>query len=64
MPLKESVAYSKIVQTPSGKYTIGLFNKQHKLIEYRVCDCKTKNSKCKCPRDKVERAKLKKKLHI
>ena len=37
MPLSRKVAYSKLVSTPSGKQTLGLFDKDNKFIEYRVC---------------------------
>lgn len=37
MPLLRTVRYSKLVPTPSGIQTLGLFDKNHHFIEYRVC---------------------------
>lgn len=67
MPLKEKVAYSKVVKLPNGLTTLALFNKSHQFIEYRACILNKKTGKYVCPRQSSnpkERAIIRKKLGI
>lgn len=66
MPLKEKVAYSAPVTLSNGKRTIGLYNKNHKLIELRACE-ELPSGKFHCPRQAThpkERLKIARKLGI
>ena len=64
---KTETVFSKIVHSPSGVPTIGIFtyNKKTgkvKFIDYRICYYK--NGKFICPRDPIIRAKIAKQLGI
>lgn len=67
MPLpKGIVAYSKIITLPSGYQTLALFDKNHHIIEYRVCE-KRDDGTFHCIRGAKypkERNKLAKKIGI
>lgn len=66
MPLTKQVAYSKKITLPSGYKTLALYDKNNKIIEYRVCKEK-KDGHFSCIRGAlhpVERAKLAKKIGI
>lgn len=71
MPLtkteKQKIAYSKPVLLPNGMITLGLFDKDHKLIEYRACKLNTKTKHFNCPSNKTNpkaKKELQKKLGI
>lgn len=66
-PAGTKIKFSKVVSTPSGKKTLGLYgtkpkSKKIEFIEYRVCK-QTKDGHFKCPRGK-EREKLKKEIGL
>ena len=63
MPLKKGlVMYSKVVTLPSGYKTLGLFDKNYKLIECRVCAQKP-NGRFKCIRGATHPNERKKLAH-
>ncbi len=62
MPLRDKVKFSKEITTKKGYKTLGLFNKDNKLIDTRVCE--KKKDGFKCPKDKAKRAKLAKKIGV
>lgn len=67
MPIHGKVAYSKPITLPSGYKTLALYDKDNKIIDYRICEYDKATDKFKCPSKKThprERKKLAKKLGI
>lgn len=68
MPIKKGlVVYSAPVKLKNGLTTLGLFDKNHKLVDLRVCQYHKSTNHFSCPRQSTqpkERKKLAKKLGI
>ena len=63
MSIRKKIAYSKPILV-NNHLTIGLFDKNHKLLDIRICYYDKENNKFICPREPTIRKALAKKMGL